>query len=93
MDNGDVFGYDIPGTSRLAKDREECQALCQETEHCSAVTFKKFSQKCWMKNAPEDATTIIDWASSSIKLCPEDILSGAQITLPYVTLRNISKMH
>lgn len=76
VDDGDLFGHDIPRTGNLEINRDACVELCQQTEGCNAVTFKKFTNKCWMKSVPEGAAHIYDWESDTILLCAEDILPG-----------------
>lgn len=75
VSDGDFFGHDIPGTGTLAVNRDECIELCEQKEGCNAVTFKKFTNKCWMKSLPEGVAHIYDWESDTILLCPEETVS------------------
>lgn len=71
--DGDYFGHDIPGAGSFAVDRDTCMSLCERKEGCNAVTFKKFTQKCWLKELPPGETYLADWESDTIALCPADV--------------------
>ena len=83
IENGDFFGHDIPAAGTLAVSRDACMTLCQDTAGCNAVTFKKFTQKCWLKELPEGETYIADWESDTIVLCGDPLQPGTPLIAPH----------
>ena len=77
VDDADLFGHDIPNSGALTVGRDACMLLCTQTSGCNAVTYKKYSNKCWLKTVPEGESHIDDWASDTYLLCEDQRLSGA----------------
>lgn len=81
VDGGDLFGHDIPGSGSLTAGRDACMKLCEATEGCNAVTYKIYSDKCWLKEVPEGLTHVRDWASDTYLLCPDQRLISVPLLL------------
>jgi hypothetical protein len=82
LEERDYFGYDLLGEGSMTSSKEECKSLCQKTEQCNAVTFKPFTNVCWLKGLPDSgAFNLYDWESVTLRLCPEDTLKGVLLQL------------
>jgi PAN domain len=66
----DYFIGDLRDTSTKVADDNECLAVCQEDPECNTVTYKLFTNECYLKKQPEGELPVKDIYSKTYKFCP-----------------------
>jgi hypothetical protein len=57
--DGFILGFDMPDSTAVCLDEEQCQWLCSQTEGCHSIDMHKTKSRCFL-NKDTCATTITD---------------------------------